>query len=237
MTEQLVTVETHGDVAIVTLNRPEKRNAVNRELSLQLRRAFVANEERKVVVLTGADPAFCAGVDLNERRDPKWSDTLGAEDAQHWLDTIEAIRRTPSVVIAAVNGAALGGGLTLVNAAELAIASGRARFGAPELSFGSFPALSGSSSLLTVAPKHAAELILTAEPVDAFTAQRWGIVNRVVSHDELILSARELADKIAAWPAPTLGFAKRAIHELAQRGWSAALNEGVLISALTRRLT
>lgn len=237
MTEQLVTVETHGDVAIVTLNRPEKRNAVNRELSLQLRQAFVDQEERKVVVLTGADPAFCAGVDLNERRDPKWSDTLGAGDAQHWLDTIEAIRRTPSVVIAAVNGPALGGGLTLVNAAELAIASERARFGAPELSFGSFPALSGSSSLLTVAPKHAAELILTAEPVDAVTAERWGIVNRVVPHEELLTSAREFADKIAAWSAPTLGFAKRAIHELAQPGWSAALNEGVLISALTRRLT
>lgn len=237
MSEALVLVESDGDVATVTLNRPEKRNAVNRELSDQLRQAFIDLEEKKVVVLTAADPAFCAGVDLNERRDPRWSDTLGAGGAQHWLETIETIRRTPSIVIAAVNGPAMGGGMTLVNAAELAIASDRARFGAPELSFGSFPALSGSSALVTIAPKHAAELILTASPVDAATAERWGIVNRVVPHDDLLASARELAARIADWSAPTLGFAKRAIHELAQPTWSAALNEGVLISALTRRLT
>lgn len=233
---EFVTTGMTGDIAVITLDRPEKRNAVNRALSLELRAAFQAVESAKVVVLTGADPAFCAGVDLKERTDPQWSDTLGAGDAQHWLDTVEAIRRTPSVVLAAVNGPALGGGLTLVNAADLAIASDRATFGAPELSFGSFPALSGPSTLQNIAPKHAAQLIFSAKPVDAATAERWGIVNEVVDHDRLLDHATSMAEAIAQWSAPTLAFAKRAIHDLAQSDWSTALQHGVLVSALTRRL-
>jgi enoyl-CoA hydratase/carnithine racemase len=79
--------------------------------------------------------------------------------------------------------------------------------------------------------------VLTAEPVDAATALQWGLVNEVVPHDELLSRALELGTAISAWEAPTLAFAKRAIHQLAQPTWSASLEHGVLVSALTRRLT
>ncbi|GAA2000634.1 enoyl-CoA hydratase/isomerase family protein [Microbacterium ulmi] len=232
----LVLVEERGDVALVALNRPDKRNAISRALSFRLREALAELQRAKVVILTGEGPAFCAGVDLTERRDPNWADALGVDDAQHWLETLQAVHRHPAVVVAAVNGPAIGGGMTLVNASDLAVASERATFGAPELSFGSFPALSGSSAVKRLLPKHAAQLVFTARPVSAATAERWGLVNEVVEHDALRERAWELAESIAAWEAPALAFAKRALDELAALDWSRALEQGVLVSALTRRL-
>jgi len=234
----VVEVEERGEFAVVALNRPEKRNAISRQLADELCAAFDSLEHMKVIVLTGRGPAFCAGLDLRERVSGQaWSASLGAGQAQFWFETIEKIRRHPAVVIAAVNGFAVGGGLTLVNVAELAIASEAAEFGVPEMGFGSFPALSGPSTLKRILPKHAAELIFTAKRVNAARAREWGLVNEVVSAEQLLGRACDLAEQISKFDARVLGFGKRAVHDLQRMEWANAIDHGILVSAMVRRFT
>src|SRR6185437_2912326 len=97
-----------------------------------------------------------------------------------WFAIQEQVKQHPAVFVAAVNGFAVGGGLTLVNNAELAVAATTAEFGAPEMSFGAFPGLAGPSTIHRLLPKHAAELIFTARRIDAATAFRMGLVNEVI---------------------------------------------------------
>ena len=139
-----------------------------------------------MIVLTGAgNKSFCAGVDLKERagRPQTWSASFGTGRAQYWAETVDVMRRHPAVFIAAVNGFALGGGLTLVNTAELAVAARSARFGMPELGFASFPALAGPTSVHRILPKHVSELAFLPGNIDADRAMAIGLVNEVVDDD------------------------------------------------------
>lgn len=234
MSEPLVIAESRGRYAVVTLNRPEKRNAVNLELADQLIRTLTGLEETSVIVLTGAgDRAFCAGVDLKERGQQRtWNTSLGVNRGQFWFDVNEVIRRHPAVFIAAVNGFALGGGLTLVNNSELAVAADTAMFGMPELSFGSFPALAGPATIKRILPKHAAEMIFTARRIDAEQAWQWGLVNEVVPADRLLERASELAEAVSQWSHVALGYAKRAVREISDPGWSNAIDYANHITSL-----
>ena len=156
---QLVLFERHDGVGRITLNRPEKRNALSRALQAELRAALdAARADCRVLVVTGTGVAFCGGIDLSEsrelrglhrRRTVRETEAAGERAAPAtrpvplrdvWVETNEIIRRHPAIMIAAVNGFALGGGLTLVHNCELAIASERAEFGMPEVGFGTFPA-------------------------------------------------------------------------------------------------
>lgn len=234
----VIEVEDRGQFAVVALNRPEKRNAISRQLAAELSEAFDQLSDKKAIVLTGRGPAFCAGLDLKERVPGQaWSASLGADGAQFWFETIEKIRRHPAVVIAAVNGFAVGGGLTLVNVAELAVASETAQFGVPEMGFGSFPALSGPSTIKRILPKHAAALIFTAKQVSAGRALEWGLINEVVAPDELLSRACEIAGQIAEFDARVLGFGKRAVQDLQRMEWTNAIDHGILVSAMVRRFT
>jgi enoyl-CoA hydratase/carnithine racemase len=234
MTDQpLVLAERRDDYAIVTLNRPEKRNAVSVALAHQLMEELAALEAVPVIVITGAGQAFCAGVDLKERRRPRtWSENLGAGDGQYWAETIERIRLHPAVFIAAVNGFALGGGVTLVNNAELAVASNRAEFGMPEVSFGSYPALAGPTTIQRIMPKHAFQMALLAERVDADTACHWGLVNEVVEHDDLLSRAGELAAAVAKFDPIALAHTKRALRAAIEMGWSEGIEHGAITAGL-----
>lgn len=190
----------------------------------------------RVVVLTGAgDRAFSAGLDLTE---------LDAEDEGHrttdvsslLFETIEAMRRHPAVFIAAVNGFALGGGLTLTHTSELAIAAEHAEFGMPEIGRGFFPALAGPATLHRILPKRASWLILTGERIDAATAERWGIVNEVVPSHLLLPRAEELAQRLAQTDAATLDSTKRALRETVTLEWSQAIDYGLNLGrAIPRR--
>ena len=233
-TPELVLAERRPEgYAIVTLNRPEKRNAITIALADRFCSVLADLEDVPVIVVTGAgDKSFSAGMDLKERTEnPTWRKALGAERGTFWLETIEVMRRHPAVFIAAVNGFAVGGGLTLVNNAELAIAVESAQFGMPELGFGAFPALAGPSTLRRILPKHAAALALTAERIDARTALRWGLVNEVVATGEQLMArAGELAASIAARDAVAVGYIKKGLRELEELGWSDGLDYGTVMS-------
>jgi len=230
---QLVLFERHDGVGRITLNRPEKRNALSRALQEELRAALdAARADCRVLVLTGAGPAFCAGVDLTERRET--SGTRREPMRAMWVETNEVIRRHPAIMIAAVNGFALGGGLTLVHNCELAVASERAEFGMPEVGFGIFPAVSGPATIRRLRPKHAAHMILTARRVDAPTAERWGLVNAVVPHERLLEEVEGLARHIAQFDPVVLDYSKRAMRDLALMPWSEGIGYGRYVNSAIR---
>jgi enoyl-CoA hydratase/carnithine racemase len=234
MTGPVILTERREEYAIVTLNRPDKRNAISTELNAQLREALGKLEDAKVIVVTGAgDRAFCAGMDLSERSErlakgSEWTDTR----RHFWFETLRDIRSHPSVFIAAVNGFAVGGGLTLINTCELAVAATSAEFGMPELGFGSFPSLAGPSTIKRILPKHAAQLVLTARRVDAETGLRWGIVNSVVDPERLMETSCALAEDICRLDGTALRVAKKSIHELARMEWTDAIDYGLMTTAM-----
>jgi enoyl-CoA hydratase/carnithine racemase len=230
----LVTVTPRDGYAIVTLNRPEKRNAMNfaaqKELWAAL--AHLAETRCKVIILTGAgEVSFCAGADF---KDPERAKVLTSNLPDTWLQTQDIIARHPSVFIAAVNGFALGGGLTLVNNSELAIASDKATFGMPEMGMGIFASVAGPTTTKRLLPKHVAQLIFTAKPVDAATALSWGLVNEVVASADLLPRAEELAAHIATFDGVALDFSKKALRDIADMSWSEGLDYGIRSSAVIR---
>lgn len=195
-----VLTERDGHVLVITLNRPEARNAINGEVTLALGTALEeAEQDREVraVVLTGAgEQTFCAGADLKaisrgESLNPPGTEAWGfAGMVQHPISV---------PVIAAVNGTALGGGTELVLASDLAVASSSATFGLPEVRRGLIAAAGGVLRLPEQLPRKVAmRMILTGEPVDAETALRWGLVNEVVPAEEVLAVATALAQQIAA---------------------------------------
>jgi len=230
---QLVLFERHDGVGRITLNRPEKRNALSRALQEELRAALdAARADCRVLVLTGAGPAFCAGVDLSERRET--SGTRREPMRAMWVETNEVIRTHPAIMIAAVNGFALGGGLTLVHNCELAIASERAEFGMPEVGFGTFPGIAGPATTRRIRPKHAASMILTARRIGAETAERWGIVNTVVPHERLLDEAEGLARHIAQFDPVVLDYSKKALRELELMPWTEGIGYGGYVNSAIR---
>jgi len=195
-----VLTERDGHVLIVTLNRPEARNAVNAELTLGLGTALEEAEndlDIRAVVLTGAgELTFCAGADLKaisrgESLNPPGTEAWGfAGMTQHPIS---------KPVIAGVNGTALGGGTELVLASDLAVAADSATFGLPEVKRGLIAAAGGVLRLPEQLPRKVAmHLILTGEPIDAATALRWGLVNEVVPAGDVLATAMALAQLIAA---------------------------------------
>jgi enoyl-CoA hydratase/carnithine racemase len=231
-----------GHVSRITLNRPAKRNAMNRAARAGLVDALDDCRGRaKVIVLTGNGPAFCAGVDLKEAA-PEGSESPtddASERRSAWRTVQEEIRRHPAVVIAAVNGFALGGGLTLINTSDLAVAAEDAQIGMPEVSFGLYPGLAGPSTQLRVSAKRAAWMVLTAERIDGRTAEAWGLVNRAVPGEQLMAAAMELAGKIARYDAVTLEWCKRTLWEIPMHisDWATALEYGENVRAQIRSRT
>ena len=245
MPEQpLVLMEQHENgVAIVTLNRPEKRNAMSSAAQQALLEAFDrCRGESKVVILTGAGPAFCAGVDLKEQQEREAQgihERQFANGSNSWIEVQEAIRRHPAIFVAAVNGFALGGGTTLINSCDLAIAANEAQIGMPEVGFGMYPGMAGPSTQLRILPKHAAWMVLTAERIDGQTAERWGLVNRSVPLAELMETALALADRLAQLDAVTLDWCKKALWEIPMhvQDWLPALEFGQYVGNAIRANT
>ncbi|GAA4223945.1 hypothetical protein GCM10022254_02320 [Actinomadura meridiana] len=219
-----------GGVARITLNRPEKRNAMSRAARAALIEVLDRCEgQAKVIVLTGAGPAFCAGVDLKEAGEEEIdTDRRGAGRRTSWLAVQERIRQHSAIIIAAVNGFALGGGLTLINSSDLAIAADDAPIGMPEVGFGLYPGLAGPSTQLRLGAKRAAWMVLTADRITGATAAEWGLVNLAVPADELQDAALDLARRVGRHNGVTLGWAKRALHEIPMyiSDWTKALEYG-----------
>jgi enoyl-CoA hydratase/carnithine racemase len=211
--EQLVLYEQRGPAAWLTLNRPEKLNALSYELVRQLRAELTRaaeDDEVKVVVLTGAGRAFSAGYDLSEEADSK------VEGADRWrrilADDVELtleLWALPKPTIAAVHGWCLAGGCELAMACDLIVAAKDAHFGEPEIRYGSGPVTLLMPFLL--GQKKTNELLFTGDAIDATEAERIGLVNRVVAGDELGDAVEELVRKIAPTPLPVLRLTKLAL--------------------------
>lgn len=222
MSYETVLFERRGRTAVITLNRPEAMNAVNSQLWCEAGTAleeFAQDPELWVAVITGAgERAFCAGADLKELaaggfRIPEHAARWGfAGIVQHYVS---------KPLIAAVNGFALGGGTEIALACDLIVASERASFGLPEVKRGIIAAAGGLLRLPRQLPlKRAVEAIFTGEPLTAAEAQRWGLVNRVVPHEQVLPEALALAEKICE-NAP---LAVRASKEIIYRGLDAPLD-------------
>jgi enoyl-CoA hydratase len=225
----------HGLVQVLTLNRPEAANSLNPELIGELGKALTeiaADDATQVVVLTGAgERIFCAGMDLrafseNRNQSPEegggGSGGTGHEPAAskpaYGLNNLN-----PKPVIAAVNGAAVGGGFELVLSCDLVVAADTARFGLPEVKRGLFAAGGGTLLGTRLPLSLALEVALTGELIDAARAEQWGLVNRVVPAAELLEASLDLAAKIAANGPIALRTTKelvrRAVLDDPKRGW------------------
>ena len=232
----LVLVEDRGDYAVMTINRPEKRNAMSSAAQRRVRDALAETTEKKVVVLTGTGPSFCAGVDLVEARNaPQPSGRQPSQALLSWTQCQVDLRSHPAIFLAAVNGFALGGGSTLINNCELAIAAESATIGAPEMGFGAWPLQAGPAMIKRVLPKHAAEIVFMAKRVDAATAFRMGLVNEVVPDDRLLERACEIAAHIAGFDPVALDWGKKAYHHLQGLGWDDAFDYSTYTSSIITR--
>ena len=210
----VVLVETADRVCTVTLHRPEARNALNTELHRASAAALAAAEddpEVDVVVLTGSDPAFCAGLDLKELGEGGANLTGGrGDDDARWNNPIQAVWDMTTPVIGAINGACITGGFELALGCDFMVASERAFFGDTHARVGVSPGGGMSVYLpMAVGLRHAKEMSLTGNFVDAAEAERIGLVNHVVPHEDLLDAARSLAADIAGNDGPTVRHLKK----------------------------
>lgn len=197
MSENII-VERDGAVGTITINRPEKLNAMTPAMADTLVAAvenFNDDNEIRCVILTGAgERAFCAGSDIRVLDD--YETPWDFRNRPDYCDAIRALRK-PS--IAAVNGYAFGGGLETAMACDIRLAAENASFSAPEIKLGWIGGGGMAVNLAhAVGPSNAALMIMTGDPIDASTAERWGLVSRVVPQAELLAEAKKIAGAIAA---------------------------------------
>ena len=210
-------IEHRDRVTTVTLNRPDKLNALNADLLSELKSVFddLRNrQETRCVILTGAGKAFAAGADIAEIAD------ADPEAATHFSllgkSAFNTIEQFDCPVIAAVNGFALGGGCELALACDFIIASDRAKFGLPEVKLGVVPGYGGMQRLAArIGAAMARELIYTGDIIDAATADKIGLANRVLPSDQLISSCHDIANKITSAGSRAIAAAKHTLAGLA----------------------
>lgn len=195
-----VELEKRGTVAWVTINRPERMNALGREVNQGLRQAwldFEADPELRVAVLTGAgDRAFCAGADLKEAAERGGEGGMGSQPPGSLPGP--SVGMTTKPVIAAVNGYCLAGGLELADACDLRIASENAQFGCPEVKWNLLHGYGAIRMAHSIPHAYAMELLMTGEFVDAQEALRMGLVSKVVPQGQLVAKAQAMAEIIAS---------------------------------------
>ena len=226
----VVTVATQDHIRTITVNRPDKLNALNRETLEALDAAFAdaaADADVRVVVLTGAGPkAFVAGADIAQMRG--LTPVQGRDFGQLGHRLMRRIETMPKPVIAMVNGFALGGGLEMAMACHLRVAADTAKVGQPEINLGLIPGFGGSQRLLRLTGRAATlELCLLGAPIDAARALQLGIVNKVVPAAELETETMKLATQLAK-AAP---LALRGILDCVVHGGECALPEGLEFEA------
>ncbi len=219
----------------LVLNRPAKLNALSAALVSELSAAIrdaVADPEVRVVVIAGSGRAFCSGFDLSEEVESEiegpvaWRELLAADVA-----ATLAILDCPKPVIAQVHGYALAGGLELAMACDLIVAAEGTRLGEPEIRYGSAPVTLLMPYL--IGQKRTRELLLTGDLIDAETAERWGLVNRVVPTERLAEEVDALADRLARTPAEVMGPTKRMLNRaMDAAGFRVAVEAGIDLGAI-----
>jgi len=201
MNYENILIETENKISTITINRPTKLNALNKATIQELHEAFKAlneDKETRVIIITGSgEKAFVAGADISEFAN--FSTNEGAKLAAKGQELLfDFIQNLSKPVIAAINGFALGGGLELAMSSHFRIASTNAKMGLPEVTLGVIPGYGGTQRLPQLVGKgRAMEMIMTAQMLDANTAFNYGLVNHVVSQEELLSFTKDIALKIA----------------------------------------
>ena len=217
MTDNIVTVERHDAVALVTLNRPDALNALSRALRAELGKTFdtlAKDDTIRAVVLTGAGRAFTAGVDLKEAGQTGFA--LGADGGD--IDIARAMAAYPWPIIGAINGFAITGGFEVALMCDVLLASENAKFADTHARVGIMPGWGLSQKLSRlIGTSRAKELSFTGNFLDAETAERWGLVNRVYKADELVPAALKLAADMCSCDPALL------------RGYKAVIDDGLAI--------
>ncbi|HLV01776.1 MAG TPA: enoyl-CoA hydratase-related protein [Acidobacteriota bacterium] len=234
------TIVREDDYPVVHLflARPEARNALSRELIQELRAELetVADDRRvRAVILGSRDKVFCAGADLREMKELlAGNKEQGREDTQSLRYLLEELLELPQVVIAAVNGAALGGGCGLVTACDLAVAAGDATLGYPETRIGIVPALVAVLLSRLCGERVTRDLLLTGRVLSADEAKEVGLVNEVVEPDKLLQRAEELARMVAANSPAAISGTKRLLRQLRGLGFREAMDLAVYTNTMAR---
>ena len=211
-----ILLESNNSICIITINRPNKLNALNKETIEELHDAFKEAEEDagiKVIIITGSgEKAFVAGADISEfaHFSVKEGKRLAAKGQEILFDFVENLSKP---VIAAVNGFALGGGLELAMACHFRVASDNAKMGLPEVSLGVIPGYGGTQRLPNLVGKgRAMEMIMTAGMIDAHQALSYGLVNHVTTQEELLPLCEKIAGKISRNSSVAISAAIKAIN-------------------------
>jgi len=213
LSDHHVTCDLRDSIATLTLNRPERRNALSLELMRELIRCLEAageNREVRAVILAAAGKAFCSGHDLNEMTNRSLSEYRETFDV--CCELMRAIQSIPQPVIAQVQGIATAAGCQLVATCDLVVASEAAQFATPGVKIGLFCTTPMVALTRAIGRKHAMEMLLTGKLVDARTAAGWGLVNRVVPAAELEREARQLAAEVISASPLTVSIGKQAFY-------------------------
>lgn len=219
MNQPTILRNNQGPVVILTLNRPHRRNALSRDLVAELSDHLTkieAEHGTRAVVLTGAAPVFCAGMDLKESilaGETEESEKQAIADIQGIADLVDQLHHLSKPTIAAINGDAFAGGAGLAVACDFAIAAEHARIGYPEVRRGLVAAVVMYDLVRQVGERRARSLLLTGEPISAAEAERWGLINRVVDRASCLSQAVELGGSLMASGPRAVATTKRLLDE------------------------
>src|SRR5215467_1412950 len=230
-------LEHEGPVAKITFNRPDKRNAISAKMICDLLTALdeIEKDRSRVVLMTGAGSAFCAGMDLEMLQAiGQQSAQENQEDSRRMARMFRRIWSFPKPMIAAVNGHALAGGCGIATLCDFTIAVPEAKFGYTEVKIGFLPAIVSVFLTRQIGDKRARDLLLTGRKVSAKESQQLGLVSEIVEPDKLLTRATELADYLVEVSPGSLSRAKRLLVSAEQAGIDADLERAVLANARIR---
>jgi len=229
---------TENAISFITLNRPEKRNALNDELVKDLKDALRQadkNETLRAIVIRGAGKDFCSGADLSALQKISESDVLeNWDDAQNLMELFSLIRKVKIPVVAAVHGRALAGGCGLATACDLVLASKTARFGYPEVKIGFVPAMVMAILRRNVSEKRAFELATQGFEFDAETAEKFGLINKILddeTFDEDVKSYVSIYEKVSR---SAVVLSKKLLYQMDGATFETALQSGVDVNTIAR---
>ncbi len=235
---QRILYQTTGGMATITLNRPEKRNAIDGLLIEELKAALAiarTDDNIRVVTLTGAGKDFCSGADLAGLEKVRHAGVMAnMEDARAMAELFIAMRRHPKVIVALVKGRALAGGCGLATACDLILAEDTASFGYPEVNIGFVPAMVMAILRRSVPEKRALELITTGDPITAIQAKELGLINQVFPAADFDKNALAFVKKFEDRSGSALSLIKNLLYHMDTLPFEAAIEAGVHVNGIAR---
>jgi len=238
LTYHKILYELQGGIARITLNRPEKRNALNAELVSELKDAISASgrdPECRLILLSGAGKDFCSGADLEGLDKTAQADILdNMAGARQTAELFLMMRNHPRPIVAAVQGRALAGGCGLATACDIILAAQSAQFGYPEVNIGFVPAMVMAILRRSISEKAAFELVVTGEAISAARAHELGLIHRVYADDQFATEVTAYVNRLSSKSASAVMLSKRLLYNMDSMSFEAALEAGVEINAIAR---